>query len=78
MRRSFFNTCGVNDRGTAKTSAMARMQIQPRTRGVASHHSAEDQLCVPLVAIDGESYRMRAHRARVEGLRKGVAPTQRG
>jgi len=28
--------------------------------------------------IDGDSYRMRAHRARVEGLRKGVAPTQRG
>jgi hypothetical protein len=59
MRRSFFNTCGVNDRGTAKTSAMARMQIQPRTRGVASHHSAEDQLCVPLVAINGPSYRLK-------------------
>jgi IstB-like ATP binding protein len=28
--------------------------------------------------IDGESYRMRAHRARVEGIRKGVAPTKRG
>ena len=28
--------------------------------------------------IDGDSYRMRAHRARVEGLRKGVAPTKRG
>jgi hypothetical protein len=59
MRRSFFNTCGVNDRGTAKTSAMARMQIQPRTRGVASHHSAEDQLCVPLVALKGDSYRLK-------------------
>jgi len=31
-----------------------------------------------VLQIDGESYRMRAHRARVEGLRKGVAPTKRG
>jgi len=31
-----------------------------------------------VLQIDGESYRMRAHRARVEGLRKGVTPTKRG
>ena len=35
------------------------------------HHST-------VLQIDGDSYRMRAHRARVEGLRKGVAPTKRG
>jgi hypothetical protein len=69
MRRSFFNTCGVNDWGTAKTPAMARMQIQPRTRGVASHHSAEDQLCVPLVLTKGDSHRL------AEALAgKGVVP----
>src|SRR6266487_2499047 len=28
-----------------------------------------------VLQIDGESYRMRAHRARVEALRKGVTPT---
>jgi hypothetical protein len=31
-----------------------------------------------VLQIDGDSYRMRAHRARVENLRKGVAPTKRG
>jgi DNA replication protein DnaC len=31
-----------------------------------------------VLQIDGESYRMRAHRARVEALRKGVTPTRRG
>jgi DNA replication protein DnaC len=30
-----------------------------------------------VLQIDGESYRMRAHRARVEHLRKGVTPTKR-
>lgn len=31
-----------------------------------------------VLQIDGDSYRMRAHRARVENLRKGVTPTKRG
>jgi len=31
-----------------------------------------------VLQVDGESYRMRAHRARVENLRKGVAPTHSG
>jgi hypothetical protein len=31
-------------------------------------------VCVPFVLIDGDSYRMRAHRARIESLRKVVAP----
>jgi hypothetical protein len=78
VRCSFFNTDGVKDRGTAKTSAVVWMQIQPCTRGVTAHHSVEDQLCVPAMQIDGDSYRMRAHRARIETLRKGVTPTNRG
>jgi hypothetical protein len=61
VRRSLFNTDGAKDRGTAKTSAVVWMQIQPRTRGVAAQHSAEDQLCVPAVNIKGKSYRMRRH-----------------
>jgi DNA replication protein DnaC len=31
-----------------------------------------------VLQIDGDSYRMRAHRARVEHLRKGVATTHSG
>ncbi len=59
MRYSFFNTRRVEDRGAAKTSTVVRMQIQPRTRGIAAHHSAEDQLCVPLVSLKGDSYRLK-------------------
>jgi hypothetical protein len=59
VRRSFLNTDGAKDRGTAKTSAVVWMQIQPRTRAVAAHHSAEDQLCVPAVSINGPSYRLK-------------------
>jgi hypothetical protein len=59
MRRSFLNTHVAHDRGAAKTSAVVGMQIQPRTRSVAGHDSAEDQLCVPAVAISGPSYRLK-------------------
>ena len=31
-----------------------------------------------VLQIDGDSYRMRAHRARIESLRKGVTPTRSG
>jgi hypothetical protein len=33
------------------------MQIQPRTRSVAGHDSAEDQLCVPAVTFIEDAYR---------------------
>jgi hypothetical protein len=35
------------------------MQVQPRTRSVAAHHGAEDQLCVPAMALKGDSYRLK-------------------
>jgi hypothetical protein len=59
LRCSFFNTLGVENRGAAKTSAVVRMQIQPRTRSVAAHHGAEDQLYVPAVSLKGDSYRLK-------------------
>ena len=52
--------------------------IQPGRSSLEPQRHSKDQLCVPAVLIDGDSYRMRAHRARVEGLRKGVTPTKRG
>jgi hypothetical protein len=58
MRRSFLNTHGVKNRRSAKTSAVVRMQIQSRTRGVAAHHSAVNQLCVPAVLTKGDSHRL--------------------
>ena len=30
-------------------------------------------VCVPLVNIDGDSYRMRSHRARAEATRRAVS-----
>jgi hypothetical protein len=66
LRCSFFNTTGVENRRAAKTPAVVRMQIQPRTRSVAAHHSAEDQLCVPAIALKGDSYRLKNRRKEVE------------
>jgi len=45
------------------------MQIQPRDFVSRRQHHGQLQLCVPQVNITGESYRMRAHRARASKLR---------
>ena len=47
------------------------MQIQPWDFASRRQHCAQLQLCVPQVNITGESYRMRAHRARASKLRSG-------
>ncbi|MGH2987443.1 MAG: hypothetical protein ACRDLO_12255, partial [Solirubrobacterales bacterium] len=41
--------------------------------GLANENAAVVQGCVPTVWIDGESYRMRGHRAKLGQLRSAVA-----
>ena len=54
---------------------MVRVQIEAGHRLCRSQGHAKNKLCDPSVAIDGDSYRMRTHRARSEKLRKGVTRT---
>jgi len=48
------------------------MEIQPRNRLAGRQHDRQLQLCVPLVGIDGPSYRMRQHQAAAATLRAAV------
>lgn len=46
------------------------MHIQPRDGLRRSQNNRQLQLCVPLVNLDGESYRLRDHHAAAETLRR--------
>jgi hypothetical protein len=50
------------------------MDIQARHRLIRHQHDGQLQLCVPLVSIDGPSYRMRAHQKRSDALRRALHP----
>jgi hypothetical protein len=52
------------------------MQIQPRNRFRRSQQHRQVQLCVPLVALDGESYRLRDHHAAADTLRRATTGTR--
>ena len=55
---------------------MLRMQIQVRDRFRRSQQHSQLQLCVPLVNLDGESYRLRDHHAAAETLRRAATGTR--
>jgi hypothetical protein len=55
---------------------MIRMQIQPRNRFRRSQQHRQLQLCVPLVNLDGESYRLRDHHAAADTLRRATTGTR--
>ncbi|MGH2863760.1 MAG: hypothetical protein ACRDJX_00765, partial [Solirubrobacteraceae bacterium] len=64
-----------------RTPAMARPAVKLRVHPahLTSQNTAVVQGCVPLVEIDGESYRMRGHRAKIAQLRAGLnAPPEGG
>jgi hypothetical protein len=52
------------------------MQIQSRNRFGRGQHHRQLQLCVPLVNLDGESYRLRDHHAAAETLRRTTTGTR--
>jgi len=52
------------------------MQIQPRDFVSRRQHSAQLQLCVPQVTLDGDSYRLRDHHARADALRAATTGTR--
>jgi len=60
-----------NSRPT-QPATMVRVQIQARNNQCRRQRDGQLQLCVPLVATDGESYRMKEARTR-----QGGRPTKR-
>jgi hypothetical protein len=63
--------------GVAPRSAtMIRVQIQSRNRFRRSQQHRQLQLCVPLVNLDGESYRLRDHHAAADTLRRAATGTR--
>ena len=53
------------------------MHIQPGDGLRRSQNDGQLQLCVPLVTLDGESYRLRDHHAAAETLRRATTATNR-
>jgi len=52
---------------------VVRVQIEAGHWLCRSQGHPENKLCDPSVAIDGDSYRMRSHRARAQASRRAVA-----
>jgi len=52
------------------------MHIQSRDGLRRSQNDGQLQLCVPLVNLDGESYRLRDHQAAAETLRRTTTGTR--
>ena len=42
-----------------QATTMLRMDVQPRNRAGSTQQNGQLQLCVPLVALKGDSYRLR-------------------
>ena len=57
---------------------MLHPRIQVRDRPVIGEHNGQLQLCVPLVDIAGDPYRLRSHHARTDKLRAGTRPGKLG
>ena len=59
-----------------RLEAAASSLIDLANRGAAADDQTDCQamtVCVPFVNIEGDSYRMRSHRARAEATRRAVA-----
>ena len=55
---------------------MIRMHIQPGNSHPRRQRHRQLQLCVPLVNLDGDSYRLRDHHARNQELRRITTGTR--
>jgi hypothetical protein len=77
MRSSLLDIQLTPNNRPAPSTTVIRMHIQPRNRFRRSQHHRQLQFCVPLVALDGESYRLRDHHAAAETLRKATTATSR-
>lgn len=64
-----------NNRPTSST-ALIRMHIQPPNRFRRSGYHRQLQFCVPLVNIDGQSYRLRDYHDIAETLRQTITGTR--
>jgi hypothetical protein len=62
-RFSFLDIQHTPNRRSLKPAAL-RVEVEPVHRPLRSQQHAQLQLCVPLVATDGDSYRMKQARQR--------------
>jgi len=62
----------VDGRPSQRAATHLRPAIDPCVPSINPQSELEDQLCVPVLNIDGDSYRMRSHRARAEATRNAV------
>jgi hypothetical protein len=62
MRYSLLDIKTTPNGRTPQAATMVRMDIQPRNWLRRRQGDRQLQFCVPLVALDGDSYRTRAHR----------------
>jgi hypothetical protein len=70
MRHSSLDIEDAPDRCASQATTVVRVQIEARNRLVRREHDRQLQLCVPLVATSGQSYRMRdAKQRRGEAIR---------
>jgi len=59
LRSLLLDTYVTPDRGSAQPATVVRVQIQPRDLVPRRQHGGQLQLCVPQVAINGPSYRLK-------------------
>jgi len=59
MRSSILDIESAPDRRATATATVIRVQIQPRNSFRRSQQHRQLQLCVPLVVVEGQSYRIK-------------------
>jgi hypothetical protein len=69
---------GCDRRTPKRTPTHHKLAVQPRPTTVHPQQHLEDQACVPVVNITGESYRMRTHRAHADKLRRATTQAADG
>ena len=77
MRSSLLDIQLTPNNRPPPSTAVIRMYIQPGDGLRRSQNDGQLQLCVPLVTLDGESYRLRDHHAAAETLRRATTATNR-
>jgi hypothetical protein len=76
MRSSLLDIQLTPNNRPPPSTTVIRMHIQPGDGLRRGQHDRQLQLCVPLVNLDGESYRLRDHHAAADTLRRAATGTR--
>ena len=75
MRYSLLDTKTTPNGRTLQAATIVRMDIQPRNSLRRRQGDRQLQFCIPLVTLDGGSYRLRNHAAASDELRRVTTGT---